>query len=185
MSQRNHSNHNNVDQIEAKLNSLGLLLPEPLKVPPDIQVPFAWIRVRGNYAYISGHGPQNPDGSIARPLGKVGEQVSLEEAYGLAKLAGLSILGSLKRKLGTLDLVTAWLQISGMVNVVPGFTQTTNVINGFSDLILALYGNEVGLHARSAIGVQSLPLCVPLIIEGIVEIAVPCNRRQHQVTAIP
>ena len=162
---------NNLDLIETKLVSLGLKIPEPLKLPPDIQTPFAWVRVRGNHAYISGHGPQNPDGSIAGPFGKVGGEVSLEQAYESAKLAGLSILGSLKRELGRLDLVTAWLQARGMVNATPEFKKTTTVIDGFSDLILSLYGNEVGMHARSAIGVQSLPLGVPVIIEGVVEIA--------------
>jgi hypothetical protein len=76
----------------------------------------------------------------------------------------MSILGSLKRELGGLDLVTAWLHVRGMVNVIPGFTQTTNVVNGFSDLILKLYGREVGMHARSAVGVQSLALDVPVIM---------------------
>ena len=132
-----------------------------------------WVRKRGNQAYISGHGPQNLDGSIAGPFGKVGvEEVSLKEAYESAKSTGMSILGSLKRELGSLDLVTAWLHVRGMVNVIPGFTQTTNVINGFSDLILKLYGREVGMHARSAVGVQSLALDVPVIIEGVVEIKV-------------
>jgi enamine deaminase RidA (YjgF/YER057c/UK114 family) len=170
MSLKDDTKNNNADQIETRLASLGLNLPEPLKLPPDIQTPFAWVRIRGNQAYISGHGPQNPDGSIAGPFGKVGgEEVSLEES---AKLTGMSILGSLKRELGSLDLVTAWLHVRGMVNVIPGFVQTTNVINGFSDLILKLYGREVGMRARSAVGVQSLALDVPLIIECVVEIKV-------------
>jgi enamine deaminase RidA (YjgF/YER057c/UK114 family) len=173
MSLKDNTKNNNADQIETRLASLGLKLPEPLKVPPDIQTPFAWVRIRGNQAYISGHGPQNPDGSIAGPFGKVGgEDVSLGEAYESAKLTGMSKLGSLKRELGSLDLVTAWLHVRGMVNVIPGFTQTTNVINGFSDLILKLYGPEVGMHTRSAVGVQSLALDVPVIIEGLVEIKV-------------
>jgi enamine deaminase RidA (YjgF/YER057c/UK114 family) len=110
-------------------------------------------------------------------FGKVGgngeggeEQVSVEQAYESAKLAGLSILGSLKRELGRLDRVTAWLQVRGMVNTVPGFTQTPDVINDSSDLILTLYGPEVGIHARSAIGVQALPLGLPVVIESLVEI---------------
>ena len=172
MSLKDDTKNNNADQIETRLASLGLNLPEPLKLPPDIQTPFAWVRIRGNQAYISGHGPQNPDGSIAGPFGKVGEEVSLEEAYESAKLTGMSILGSLKRELGSLDLVTAWLHVRGMVNVILGFVQTTNVINGFSDLILKLYGREVGMRARSAVGVQSLALDVPLIIECVVEIKV-------------
>jgi enamine deaminase RidA (YjgF/YER057c/UK114 family) len=180
----NNNNKNNTttinsNQIETKLAAIGLKIPERLKVPPDVKTPSTWVRIRGDKAYISGHGPQNPDGSIAGPFGKVvevgqdvglGEQVSIEQAYESAKLAGLSILGSLKRELGRLDRVTAWLQVRGMVNTVPGFTQTADVINGFSDLILTLYGTEVGMHARSAIGVQALPLGLPVIIEGLVEI---------------
>jgi enamine deaminase RidA (YjgF/YER057c/UK114 family) len=177
----------NSNQIETKLAALGLKIPERLKVPPNVKTPSTWVRVRGDKAYISGHGPQNPDGSIAGPFGKVvgvgqevgggggggggvEEQVSVEQAYESAKLAGLSILGSLKRELGRLDRVTAWLQVRGMVNTVQGFTQTPDVIDGFSDLILTLYGPEVGMHARSAIGVQALPLGLPVIIEGLVEI---------------
>jgi hypothetical protein len=127
-----------VDKIESKLNALGLNLPEKLKVLPNVKTPSTWIRLRDDKAYISGHGPQNPDGSVARPFGKVGDEVSLEEAYQAAKLTGLSILGSLKRELGTLDSIVAWLQVRGMVNTIPGFTQTTDVINGLSDLILTL-----------------------------------------------
>ena len=166
------NNNKNVDPIETRLNALGLKLPKPLKIASNIQTPFAWVRVRGNKAYISGHGPQNPDGSVAGPFGKVGAEVSLEQGYEAAKLAGLSILGSLKRQLGNLDSVSAWLSVRGMVNAAATFTQTTHIVNGFSDLILTLYGSEIGKHARSAIGVQTLPLGLPVIIEATVEIAV-------------
>src|SRR5215469_10257536 len=127
-------------KIEAKLHELGLALPEPMKAPAGTKLLFAPVRVRGNRAYISGAGPLNPDGSLAEPLGKVGAQVTLEQGYQAARLTGLAILGSLKRELGNLDRVTAWLRVFGMVNVAPGFTQTPSVINGFSDLILELYG---------------------------------------------
>jgi hypothetical protein len=80
-------------------------------------------------------------------------------------------LASLKRERGDLDRVTAWLLVQGFVNTVPGLTQTTNVINGFSDLILQLYGQEAGEHARFAVGVAALPLNVPVSIAGEVEIA--------------
>jgi enamine deaminase RidA (YjgF/YER057c/UK114 family) len=166
------NNNSNVDLIESRLNALGLKLPKPLKIASNIQTPFAWIRVRGNKAYISGHGPQNPDGSVAGPFGKVGAEVSLEQGYEASKLAGLSVLGNLKRELGSLDSVNAWLYVRGLVNAVATFTQTTNVVNGFSDLILSLYGSEIGKHARTAIGVQTLPLGLPVIIEATVEIAI-------------
>jgi hypothetical protein len=102
----------------------------------------------------------------------VGKEVSLELGYEAAKLAGLSILGNLKRELGNLDSVAAWLCVRGLVNAATTFTQTTDVVNGFSDLILSLYGFEIGMHARSAIGVQTLPLDLPVIIEATVEIAI-------------
>ena len=158
--------------IESKLKELGLVLPEPLKTPPGMRFPFSSVRVRGNRAYISGHGPQNPDGSVALPLGKVGADVSVEEAYQAARLAGLAILGSLKRTLGDLDRVTAWLRVHGMVNSAPGFNQQPNVINGFSDLILELYGPEAGQHARSAVGMAELPVGLPVEIEAEVEISI-------------
>ena len=157
--------------IEAKLAALGLVLPEPLKLPPGTHLPFSWVRVRGNKAYISGHGPQNADGSVADPLGKVGAEVSVEQAYQAARLAALAILGSLQRELGDLDRVTAWLKVHGMVNSAPHFTQQPAVINGFSDLILELYGQEVGQHARSAIGMAALPFAIPVEIEAEVEIS--------------
>jgi enamine deaminase RidA (YjgF/YER057c/UK114 family) len=84
----------------------------------------------------------------------------------------LAVLGSLKRELGDLDRVTAWLRIFGMVNAAPGFNRTPAVVNGFSDLILELYGPEVGRHARSAIGVAELPVSMPVEIEAEVEIQV-------------
>lgn len=162
------SDGNNV-QIEAKLKALGLILPEPFKVPPDLQLPFAWVRVRGNRAYISGHVPQNPDGSLAEPLGRVGAEVTAEQGYQAARLVALAHLGSLKRALGDLDRVTAWLRVFAMVNAAPGFNQTPLVTNGYSDLILQLYGPEVGMHARSSIGMQ-IPLNAPVNCEAEVEI---------------
>ncbi len=158
-------------QIEAKLESLGLVLPEPLKAPPGMRLPFALVRVRGNRAYIAGHGPQDLDGSLAKPLGKVGADLSLDEGYQAARLVALSILGSLKRTLGDLDRVTAWLRVFGMVNSAPAFTQQPSVINGFSDLILELYGVEAGQHARSAVGMAELPFGIPVEIEAEVEIS--------------
>jgi enamine deaminase RidA (YjgF/YER057c/UK114 family) len=169
---------NNQSIVEEKLKTLNLSIPEPIKgANPDMKMPPSWIRVRGNRAFISGHGPQNPDGSIAGPLGKVGTGgdgddviITPEQAYQAARLATLSILGTLKRELGDLDRVTAWLMVSGFVNVAPRFTQTTAVINGCSELILDLYGLEVGQHARTAMGVANTPFGLPVIIAAEVEI---------------
>lgn len=156
-------------QVEAKLKALGLALPEPFKVPVGLQFPFAWVRVRGHRAYISGHVPQNLDGSLAEPLGRVGAEVTAEQGYQAARLVALAHLGSLKRALGDLDRVTAWLRVFAMVNAAPGFNQTPLVTNGYSDFILQLYGPEVGIHARSSIGMQ-IPLNAPVNCEAEVEI---------------
>ena len=158
--------------VEQKLLELGLVLPPPPKVPPGIDIPFAFVRVRGNRAYVAGHGPQHPDGSLAGPFGKVGADVSIPEAYGAARLTALSMLGSLQRELGDLNRVTAWLRVFGMVNAVPEFDRHPQAINGFSDLILELYGTERGRHSRSAIGVASLPFQFCVEIEAEVEIEV-------------
>ena len=157
-------------EVEARLEELGLVLPQPLKAPPGLHLPFSWVRVRGDRAYVSGHGAQNPDGSLAGPFGKVGADVSLEQGYEAARLTALSVLGNLKRALGDLDRVSAWLRVFGMVNSAPGFNQQPNVINGFSDLIIEVYGREVGDHARSAVGMAELPLGLPVEIEAEVEL---------------
>ena len=156
-------------RIEAKLAALGLALPEPLQIPPGLRLPLAWVRVRGNRAYISGHVPQHSDGALAHPLGKVGVEVTPEEGYQAARLVALAHLGTLKRVLGDLDRVTAWLRVFAMVNAGPGFNQTPLVTNGYSELILDLYGPEVGMHARSSIGMM-IPLNAPLNCEAEVEI---------------
>ena len=156
--------------VEARLEELGLALPEPPKVPPGLVLPFSWVRVRGDRAYVSGHVPLNPDGSVVGLSGNVGAEVSEEEAYGAARLTALAMLSSLKRALGDLDRVSAWLRVFGMVNSAPGFGRQPNVINGFSDLILELYGPEAGDHARSAVGMAGLPLGMPVEIEAEIEI---------------
>ena len=86
-------------------------------------------------------------------------------------MTGLAIVGSLKRALGDLDRITAWLKVLGMVNVAPGFTLTPAVINGFSDLILAIWGPDAGSHARSAVGMAELPFGIPVEIEAVVEVS--------------
>jgi enamine deaminase RidA (YjgF/YER057c/UK114 family) len=156
-------------RIEAKLDAMGLELPAPFQPPPGIELPFAWVRVRGNRAYISGHVPLNLDGTLAEPIGKVGAEVSAEDGYKAARLVALAHLASLKNELGDLDRVTAWLRVFAMVNVAPGFNQTPLVTNGYSDLILELYGPDAGKHARSSIG-MAIPLNAPVNCEAEVEI---------------
>lgn len=156
----------NVSSIERRISDLGLTLPAPLQLPPGIALPFPWVRTVGDRAIISGHGPTNADGSLARPLGKVGRDVTLEQAYDAARLTGLAILGSLKRELGDLDRIAAWSRVFGMVNSAPGFSRQPAVINGFTDLIVEVFGSEKGAHARSAVGMAELPFDIPVEIEG-------------------
>lgn len=156
---------------EERITELGLVLPAAIQVPPNVQLPFSWVRVRENRAFISGHIALNPDGSFIDVTGKVGGDVSLEQGYEAARLTGLAMLGSLKRELGSLNRITAWLRVLGMINAAPGFVQTPAVINGFSDLIIDVFGPERGDHSRSAVGMAELPFGAPVEIEAEVEIS--------------
>lgn len=156
--------------LRDRLRESGLELPAAFRSPTGAPYPFSWVRVRGNRAYVSGHLPLNPDGSLAEPRGKLGDSVTVEQGVHAARLAALAMLGSLERELGDLERVSAWLRVFGMVNVVPGFTQIASVVNGFSELIVDLYGKERGAHSRSAVGMAELPFSVPVEIEAEVEI---------------
>jgi enamine deaminase RidA (YjgF/YER057c/UK114 family) len=156
--------------IEERLRALGITLPPPAQPPPGIVLPFRSVRIVGHRALISGHGPQSAQGGFAQPLGKVGREVTVEQGYTAARLTALSILGSLHRALGDLDRIAAWTRVFGMVNSAPGFNKQPAVINGFSDLILEVFGPEVGAHSRSAVGLAELPWDIPVEIEGEVEL---------------
>jgi enamine deaminase RidA (YjgF/YER057c/UK114 family) len=136
--------------------------------PPGFERKFDLVRRAGDIGYISGHVPI--DGSQPLFTGKVGDTVTLEQGYDAARATGLSILASLKHELGDLDSVTGWVKALGFVNAAPGFVRTAGVIDGFTDLILELWG-DAGRHARSAIGVAELPFNVPVEVEAIVELA--------------
>jgi hypothetical protein len=157
-------------KTEQRLKERGIELPAPLKLPPGAVLTFPWVRVVGRRALISGYGPTNLDGSLAHPLGKVGAELTIEQAYEAARLTGLAILGSLKRELGSLDRIAAWTRVFGMVNSAPGFHQQPSVINGFTDLIVKVFGHQIGSHARSAVGLAELPFRIPVEIEGEVEL---------------
>jgi enamine deaminase RidA (YjgF/YER057c/UK114 family) len=156
-----------VAKVEGRLAELGIALPEVFAAPPGLEIKFELVRVIGDTAYVSGHGPM--DG--ARPLmrGKVGGELTLEQGYEAARMTALSILATLKAELRDLDRVRTWVKALALVNCAPGFTNTPAVINGFSDLILELWG-EAGRHARSAIGAAELPFDIPVEIEAIVHV---------------
>ncbi|MBT6446567.1 MAG: RidA family protein [Acidimicrobiaceae bacterium] len=153
-------------QIEDRITAMGLALPPPVVVPPDVQLPFAFVNICGNRAIVSGHGPQGPDGTVTGPFGIVGHDISVDQGYESARLVALSMLGSLHRELGTLDRISHWVKALGMVRCGSDFTQQPAVINGFSDLILELFGPDVGRHSRSAVGMTSLPFGIPVEIEA-------------------
>ena len=154
-------------RIEERLAELGLELPRVFAAPEGLEFKFDLVRVAGTTAYISGHGPI--DGSEPLVQGKVGADLSVEQGYAAARLTGLSILASLKAELGDLDRVTGWVKALGLVNCATGFNKTPAVINGFTDLILELWG-DAGRHARSAIGASELPFDIPVEVEAIAEV---------------
>ena len=150
-------------QVEKRLDELGILLPKPMNIGP---LPFELVRIHGRRAVLSGHLPLNADGKIAKPLGKVGAEVSVAEAQAAARKVGLGLLASLQQALGSLDLVAGWVKLFGMVNAAPGFNALPSVVNGCSELILEVFGPQVGAHARSAVGLAELPFGVPVEVEG-------------------
>jgi len=147
---------------EARLRQLGLVLPAAR--PPMANYVRA-VRT-GNLVFLSGHGecgdqPQK---------GKVGQDVTVEQGYASARNVGLCLLASLKEAIGDLGKVTRIVKVLGMVNSAESFTQQPQVINGFSDLMVAVFG-ERGRHARSAVGMQALPTGITVEIEMVVEVA--------------
>lgn len=151
---------------EERLAELGLTLPAPINVPAGLHLPFTFINVRGNRAVISGHPAQDASGAIAGPYGKLGADLTTQQGYAAARDIGLSVLANLKAEIGPLSRVAGWTRVFGMVNSTPEFTEQHLVINGFSDLIVDVFGAEIGRHARSAIGVANLPMNFAIEIEG-------------------
>lgn len=151
---------------EERLEEMGLALPAPVVLPPTLTLPFAFINVRGERVMISGHPKHGADGALAGPYGKVGAELTTEEGYAAARDIALSVLSNLKAEVGELSRVAGWSRVFGMVNSAEGYDQQHVVINGFSDLIIAAFGAEVGRHARSAIGVAGLPMNFAIEIEG-------------------
>ncbi len=148
---------------EARLSELGLALPE---VPTPMASYVTFVQT-GSVAYTSGHGPLRTDGSWV--TGQVGTELTVDEGTEAARLTGLGLLATLRHHLGSLDRVARVVKVLGMVNTAPGFTRHPEVINGCSDLFLDVFG-DTGRHARSAVGVASLPMNIPVEIEAIVEV---------------
>jgi len=146
---------------EQKLEKLGLVLPKPI-TPVANYVPF---RFAGNLLYLSGQGPKQADGSYS--VGRLGLNADIAKGYADARTTGLQLLSTAKLALGELSRIEAVIKLLGMVNAEPDFADHPKVINGCSDLLVEVLGEEVGRHARSAVGMGSLPNRMTVEIEAI------------------
>ncbi len=149
--------------VEERLCELGIELPEP---PPPAGNYIGAVTV-GNLVFLSGHGPRSASGEYSS--GKVGGELTLEQGQEEAHQVGLDMLATLRAEIGDLDRVRRVVKVLGMVNAVPDFRNHPKVINGFSDLMVDVFG-EKGRGARSAVGMGSLPFQIPVEVEMIVEI---------------
>ena len=147
---------------ESRIEELGLVLP----TPPEPIASYVTFARTANLAYTSGHGPLRPDGSWI--TGKVGVELDTDEAREAARVTGLGLLATLRRHLGSLDKVGRVVKVLGMVNSTTDFVEHSSVIDGCSDLLAEVFG-DAGRHARSAVGVGSLPMNISVEIEAIVE----------------
>jgi enamine deaminase RidA (YjgF/YER057c/UK114 family) len=152
--------------IEQRLAELGIELPPAQDTPSGMN--FIKAQYGGhNHWFLSGHLPTGPDGNLVYQ-GKVGAEVSVEDAYQAARLTALNLLATIKASVGSLERVTKLIKVLGMVNAVEGFGQQPQVINGASDLFVQVFGEKIGKHARSAVGVGGLPSNAPVEIEMII-----------------
>ena len=149
--------------VEARLRRLGIELPN---VTPAVAnyLPYQW---SGNQLFLSGHGPIR--GGAVTSRGKLGRDLTVDEGYAIAREVGLNLLGTTRAALGTLDRVERVVKAIGMINSAEGFTEQPRVMNGFSDLMVEVFG-EAGRHARSAFGAAELPFGIPVEIEAIFEV---------------
>lgn len=152
------------NDVEARLKEMGVTLYE---LPPPIANYVRAVRT-GNLVFMAGHGPSKPDGT--RVTGKVGKDLSIEEGQEAARYAAIALLSSLKAEIGDLNQVSRIVKVHGMVNAPADFTQQSQVMNGFSDFMVEVFGEDTGKHARAAVGMGSLPLNMAVEIEMIVEL---------------
>lgn len=148
---------------DKKLKDLGITLPEPTKPMAN----YVKAVRSGNLIFLAGHGPTKPDGSNI--TGKVGRDLTIEQGYEAAKLTAINLVSTLKAELGDLNKVKRVVKVLGMVNCHSDFTDQPKVINGCSDFLVAVFGDK-GKHARSAVGMNSLPSNIAVEIEIVVEV---------------
>ncbi len=151
---------------EKRLQELGITLPPPpksiAKYKPTVQV--------GNMLYVSGHGPAKIEGKPVPLLGKLGTKLNLEQGKESARLVGISILATVRSALGSLDKIQRLVKTLGMVNSAPDFLDQPLVINGFSELMAQVFGEDAGVGARIAVGMGALPGDIPVEVECIFEL---------------
>jgi enamine deaminase RidA (YjgF/YER057c/UK114 family) len=152
-------------RVRDRLAELGLEIPPAQLVPEGVRLTYRRLVRHGGIVYVAGHGPTWGDGWGSK-LGKVGRELTVEEGVDAARLTALNVLGTIERELGDLDGVACWLKINGYVNAVDGFTEQARVVNGFSDLVLELYGLE-RLAARTSVGVPHLPFGMPVEVDAV------------------
>ncbi len=151
-------------KVEEKLHQMGFKLPT---LPGPTASPVIRAYRTGNLVFLSGAGPRAADGKLV--VGKLGKEITVEQGYDAARLCALSHLATLKEVIGDLDKVKHIVKVFGMVNAMPDFTRSSEVINGFSELLLQAFG-ERGRHARSAVGMVTLPGGMAVEVEMIVEV---------------
>ena len=150
---------------EARLKDKGITLPTPTTPLAN----YVGAVQTGNLLFLSGHGPFRPQGKFTY-VGKVGRDLTVEQAYQAAREVGLNLLATTRATLGSLDRVKRVVKVLGMVNSAENFGDQPKVINGFSDLMVEVFGEAVGKHARSAVGMAELPLGIPVEIEMVLEV---------------
>jgi enamine deaminase RidA (YjgF/YER057c/UK114 family) len=151
---------------EDRLSALGITLPPPGLKPPGVELPFTFVNVRGRRAFFSGHPRHDMNGRVDGPFGRLGDGITTKEGYAAARGVALSVFANLKAEFGDLSRIEGWGRVFGMVTSTQDFTDQHLVVNGFSDLVISVFGPEVGRHARSAVGVASLPMGFAMEIEG-------------------
>jgi len=157
------SNDTTTNKIDERLTELGIALPEPSSPVAN----YVNAVTTGNLVFLAGKGPKQDDGTYI--TGKVGADLTEEEGYEAARIAGINQLAALKAEIGNLDRVTRIVKVTGMVNCTPDYANQPEVVNGFSDLMVEVFGDK-GKHARAAVGMGSLPRNIAVEVEMVVEI---------------
>jgi len=151
---------------EARLKERNITLPQPATPLAN----YVGAVRAGNLLFVAGHGPLRNDGKFTA-RGKLGRDLSVEQGYQVAREVGLNLLATVRASVGSLDNVKRIVKVLGMVASAEGFGDQPKVINGFSDLMVEVFGETIGKHARSAVGLAELPMGIPVEIEMVVEVA--------------